>query len=80
MLICTTLMVAVNYSVAMPMSASVLFPVLALLKTQSFAVFGAAALAGIVIAVSHFEIVLRIKRGEEEKVRDIIKKKIFNIE
>lgn len=78
-LICTTLMVLVNYSIAMPLSAAVLFPVFTLLKTRSMLVFAWSLLAGVIIVISHFEIVLRIKNNKEDKIRDIIKEKIFNV-
>jgi len=79
-IICTILMVIVNYSVTMPLTAAVLFPVFAVWQTRSVGVFFTALLAGAVIAISHFEIVLRIKNKQEEKVRDVIKEKIFNID
>ena len=79
LLICTTLIVVVNYSIAMPMSAALLFPILCAYKTQSVLISLLAALAGVIIVISHFEIVLRIKRGEESKVRDVIREKVFNI-
>jgi glycerol-3-phosphate acyltransferase PlsY len=76
-IICTFLMIIVNYSVAMPISAAALFPVLAALKTHSWGAFLIALWAGIIIVISHFEIVLRIKNNEEEKVRNVIKEKLF---
>lgn len=79
LVICTTLMVVVNYSVAMPISAAVLFPILCALRTHSFWIAFFALIAGLVIVTSHFEIVLRIKNNEEMKVRDVIKEKVFNI-
>lgn len=79
LIFCTALMIAVNYSIAMPVSAAVSFPILCALKTQTLAVTLFAAFAGVIILVSHFEIALRIKNKEEAKVRDIIKEKVFNI-
>ena len=79
LVICITLMLLVNYSVVVPMTSAVLFPIFCIMRSYSASIVLCAALAGGIIAVSHFEIVLRIKNKEEQKVRDVIKEKVFNI-
>lgn len=71
------LMLIINYSIAMPMSAAVLFPILYGIRSCSV-VMGLIAMAiSVLIIAKHFSILAKIKRGDEVKVRDYIKNSLF---
>ena len=66
------LMFVFNYGVAMPMSASILFPILALLKTKSLAVFTITLLASLLVFLKHLPNLKRAINKEDHTVRDYI--------
>ena len=67
------LMLLTNASVAMPLSAGALFPVLTLIRSQSLAAFALAAAAGILIIVKQWSNVGKARRGEDIKIRSFVK-------
>lgn len=71
------LMLMVNYSFVVPMSAAALFPVLVAVKTKSLCATLTAAAASLLVIVKHWSNIGKAKRGEETKVRDVIRTKIF---
>lgn len=71
------LMLLVNYSAAVPMTAGLLFPILYGLRTQSFLAFAIAAAVSTLIILQHFGNVLKARRGEDIKVREYIKANLF---
>lgn len=72
------LMVIVNYSVAMPMSAAVLFPILALVKTRSLGAFLVCAAASVLVIVKHWSNIEKGKSGRDINIREFIREKAFN--
>lgn len=68
------LMFVFNYGVAMPMSACVLFPILALLKTRSIAVFALTFLASLLVFIKHFPNLKKALNKDDATVRDYILK------
>lgn len=75
--VCLLLMLLVNHSYAMPMSAAVLFPILALLHSQSLWVFLLTAAASAIIIVKHWSNIEKGKSGQEKPIRDFIKENLF---
>ena len=73
LIICGSLMLIANYSAAMPISASILFPVLYGLKKWSLISAVAVLPASILIAIKHFSNLGKGKRGEDIKIRQFIK-------
>lgn len=71
------LMVVVNYSYVMPMSAATLFPVMELLRTGSVTVFFLCACASGIVIVKHWGNIARAKRGEDIQIRSFIKEKLL---
>ncbi len=69
-----TLMFVFNYGVAMPFSAAILFPVLALLSTKNLAVFALALAAGLLLVFKHLPNLKRALKKEDKTVRDYMKK------
>ena len=80
LVITMTLMLIVNYSAAVPMSASVLFPVMAGLNDKSVTVFLAASLVCGIVAFMHRENLIKAKNGTDIKVRDCIRNMFSNEE
>lgn len=73
-LVCV-LMLIVNYSYVAPMTVAVLFPIMVAV-TSGDLWFTLVAVAGsILIAVKHWSNIDRAKRGEDVKIRDIVKGK-----
>lgn len=77
-LISIILMLIVNYSVAMPMSAGILFPILYGLHTGSVTAFLIASAASILIICKHYSNIAKAKNGEDVKIRDYIKDTLFH--
>ena len=70
---CGTLMLIANYSAAMPMSASFLFPILYGLRKWSLVSAFSVLPASILIAIKHFSNLDKGKKGEDIKIRQFIK-------
>ena len=71
------LVLIVNYSFAMPYSAGILFPILAFIKSGDIVVFLLTAIASALIMYKHFENVVKARRGEDVRVRQYIRHKLF---
>ena len=74
LVITLVLMFLFNYGVAMPLSASILFPILALLKTKSLAVFMLTFLASLLVFIKHIPNLKRAINKEDITTRDYIAK------
>lgn len=72
------LMLIVNYSFVMPMSAALLFPVAVAVKTRRVADTLVAAAASVLVIVKHWSNIGKARRGEETRIRDVIRSKIFS--
>ena len=68
--IAIALMLLVNYGYAGPISAGVLFPVIAGVRSGEITVFFIALIAGGLVIVRHMENIDRAKAGEEIKFRN----------
>lgn len=75
--ISVSLVLICNYSAAMPMSASVLFPVMAGLRDGSFTVFFVASLVCGLVAFMHRGNLVKAVNGTDIKVREYIKEHLF---
>lgn len=73
LILTVVLMILVNYSVAMPMSAGILFPLLYGLRTRSFSGLFLAAISGVLIICKHFSNIGKARRGEDVKIREYVK-------
>lgn len=71
------LMLIINYSIALPISAAILFPILYGLYWRSLTAVLICAATSILIIAKHFSIFAKIKRGDEIKVRGFIKTRLF---
>lgn len=71
LLIGTVFMLAVDHTVAMPMSAALLFPVAAGIKSHSVSVGIVAACASILVIVKHWSNLQRTISGEDTTVREL---------
>ena len=71
------LMLIVNYSFILPMSAAFLFPFLALYKSQQVEVFLLTLAASVLVIIKHWSNIGKARRGEEMKIREFIKEKLF---
>ncbi|MBQ8297799.1 MAG: glycerol-3-phosphate acyltransferase [Ruminococcus sp.] len=67
------LMFIVNYGVVLPLSAAVLFPIINGIRSNSIGVFLIAFLLFPLLVISHRSNLLRIRQGEEIKIRDYLK-------
>lgn len=74
LVVCTAIMIIVNYSIGMPISAAILFPFFVGFKTYSVPMIILAAASGLIIIISHFEIISRIRSNNENKIRDTMKR------
>lgn len=72
------LMLIINFSVAMPMSAAILFPILYGIRTKSFPEIIVSIVISLLIIVKHYSNLLKAKNGDEIKVRDYIKEHLFH--
>lgn len=73
LVISVTLVLICNYSAAMPMSASLLFPIMAGLRDGSFSVFFLASLICGLIVYKHWGNLLRACDGTDIKVREYLR-------
>jgi len=73
LVISLSLMLIVNYSYAMPISASILFPVMYAAKTNDPMSALVTILTGILIIYKHYSNFQKAKRGEDVKIREYIK-------
>lgn len=72
------LMIIVNYSAVVPISAGILFPVLTLLRSCDLGAFLVALAAGVLIIVKHSGNLVKGRKGEDIDIRDFIKKEILH--
>lgn len=72
------LMITVNYSAVMPISAGILFPALTLLKTHDLGAFLIAVLAGVLVIVKHAGNLIKGRNGEDIDIRLFIKEQILH--
>ena len=73
LVISVALVLICNYSAAMPMSASLLFPLMAGARDRSFAVFFVTSLICSLIVYKHWENLLRARDGTDMKVREYLR-------
>lgn len=73
LLVGMVLMLIVNYSFIAPMSAAVLFPVFAWIRTKSRKVFLVTATASAIIIKKHWSNIGKALRGEDVRVREYIR-------
>ncbi|MBQ8687058.1 MAG: glycerol-3-phosphate acyltransferase [Ruminococcus sp.] len=66
-------MLAFNYAVAMTVSAAILFPFFAGLRSGDMAVFAVAAAISVLIILRHLDNIERARNGTEIKIRSYIK-------
>lgn len=73
LVIALILMLIINYSVAMPMSAAVLFPVLYGIHSRD--IIGALILTAVSVLIiyKHFSNIYKARRGEDVKIREFVK-------
>lgn len=67
------LMLIFNYSVAMPMSAAVLFPILLWSRSKSIMCLLLSIAAGALIAVKHAGNITKARQGTDVKIREYLK-------
>lgn len=70
------LAVIVNYGVALPVSAALLFPVAAAMKSRSLPVFLVSLLASLLILYAHRDNIRWARSGEDIRVREYLKGKL----
>ena len=75
-IICLTFMLIVDYAVALPMSAAVLFPIFVALRYQSLAVFLLAAAVSALIVVKNWSNLRKAVNGEVVKFREYFHKTV----
>lgn len=73
-----TLMLIFNYGIALTFSAATLFPILAGLHAQSLTDFLIAFAICLLIILKHRSVLAKVRRGEDTKIRDYIKTKLFH--
>ena len=71
------LILIVNYTFAMPYSAGILFPVMALVKSGDLRIFFITAIASALILYKHYENVIKARNGTDVKIREYIRTKLF---
>ena len=67
------MMLIVDHSYIMPISAGILFPVIAGAGSRDLGVFLVALAAGMLVVVKHWSNIGKAKRGEEQGMRDTFK-------
>jgi len=77
LILTVVLIIIVNYTFAMPYSAGILFPVMALVKSADLRVFFLTAIASALILYKHYENVVKARNGTDTKIREFIKTKLF---
>lgn len=78
LIIALTFMFIVNYSVAVPMSAGVLFPILYALRGAQIAGTVIATAVSVLIICKHFSNIGKARRGEDNKIREYVKENLFH--
>lgn len=68
-----TAMFIANYSVAMPMSAGVLFPILVLLRGGGWAAAGLCAAASAIIIAKHWSNIDKARTGKDVRIRSFFR-------
>lgn len=76
LVVCVTLMIIVNYSVAIPWSAGILFPTLSIFRSDSTVYILIAFAISALVMAKHFPNLKKAVRGEDVKVREYIKQSI----
>jgi len=71
------LMLVFNYSVFLPIFASVTFPVIVLVQTGDLGLFLISAATGVLVTWRHWENIGKIRRGEERPVREVFATKVL---
>lgn len=71
------LMILCNYSVVMPMSAAILFPILVYLHSHSVPHALLAAASSLLIIIMHFSNIEKARKGTDVQIRDFIANKLF---
>lgn len=77
LLIGLVLMLIVNFSFIAPMSAAVLFPLFAWLRTKSRKAFVITAAASAIVIRKHWSNIGKALRGEDVRVREYIREKLL---
>lgn len=72
-----SLMLLTNYGVALPVSAALLLPFLAFVRSGNFIDFSLLLVVGCLIIFKHIENIEKARNGTEIKVREYIKEKLF---
>ena len=72
LVVSVSLVLIFNYSVAMPLSASLLFPIMAGLRDSNAAVFFLASLIGALVIYKHWGNLLKARDGTDMKVREYL--------
>lgn len=63
-----------NYSAVMPMSAGVLFPIMAVLKRRSLSVFLLTLAASVIIMIKHASNLTKGRQGKDYSTREVFRK------
>ena len=74
--ICIVAALIVNYGVAMPLTAAILYPVFSLAFSGDFWIFGITAAASILIIVKHWSNIGKAMRHEHDTVRGFFKARL----
>lgn len=74
--ICIVVALIVNYGVAMPITAAILYPVVSLAFSGDFWIFGITAVASILIIVKHWSNIGKAMRHEHDTVRGFFKARL----
>lgn len=77
LLICVSIMLILDYTVALPWSGACLFPFMTVLKTKNMYAFLIALFASMIIILKHFKNFKNALRGEDSKIRPYIRR-MFN--
>ncbi len=72
--ICAAFMIIGNYGVFMPWSAGILFPSLCIFRSDSIVYIMTAFAISALVMIKHFPNLKKALRGEDIKVREVIKK------
>lgn len=75
--LCLAMMLLINHSYAMPMTAGVLFPILAGVRSGDIWVVLLTLSASLLIIIKHWSNIEKGKSGKEKKIRDFIKEDLF---
>ena len=71
------LMIAANYSWVLPMYAAATFPMIVYLQTGNVGLTAFSAAGAILIACTHWGNIAKAFRGEDKKIRDVIRTKVL---